>query len=281
MRACMPAACSLHWHMQGERTRTLGYDNWLAAGKKPGPMKSFIHYGWAQGAGCQTRGLPVQRWSWAGGCCGSPAGAAAAGVHGCLMARRPRRHATVPAAFALQLPWLHRASTCTTPPRWPPPAPPAGVQTQTLPACPACPPACPPCRFAGSQGKYVRGAAERTYQVYAWVHERCRCARIREDANERSQKSGRKAVSWRVHELRSCAVPARCGFDSRWGAALVWAKLQICLAVLRRTPRALCPSSLRSCRQRMTEGGLDMPAPILSNLFSSLQKGLEAFEHCR
>lgn len=37
----------------------------------------------------------------------------------------------------------------------------------------------------------------------------------------------------------------------------------------------------RLCRKRITEGGLDMPAPILSTLYSSLQKGLEAFEQCR
>ncbi|KAL4440997.1 hypothetical protein ABPG77_010428 [Micractinium sp. CCAP 211/92] len=61
--------------------------------------------------------------------------------------------------------------------------------------------------FGPSQGKYVRGAAERTYQVFSWVHERC--------------------------------------------------------------------------RHRMVEDGLDMPAPILATMYSSLQKGLEAFEQCR
>ena len=35
------------------------------------------------------------------------------------------------------------------------------------------------------------------------------------------------------------------------------------------------------CRQRMAEGGLDMPAPILASLYASLQKGMESFEHCR
>lgn len=61
--------------------------------------------------------------------------------------------------------------------------------------------------FGPSQGKYVRGAAERTYQVFNWVHERF--------------------------------------------------------------------------RQRMVEGGMDMPAPILSTAYTSLQKGLDAFEQCR
>lgn len=31
----------------------------------------------------------------------------------------------------------------------------------------------------------------------------------------------------------------------------------------------------------MVEDGLDMPAPILATMYSSLQKGLEAFEQCR
>ena len=35
------------------------------------------------------------------------------------------------------------------------------------------------------------------------------------------------------------------------------------------------------CRLRMAEGGLDMPAPILTQIFGALQKGIEAFEHCR
>ncbi|KAL4857841.1 Pentatricopeptide repeat-containing protein [Chlorella vulgaris] len=58
--------------------------------------------------------------------------------------------------------------------------------------------------FANSQGKYVRGAAERLYTLYFLVHERF--------------------------------------------------------------------------RQRLTEGGLDMPAPILSNMYTSLQKGMDGFE---
>lgn len=35
------------------------------------------------------------------------------------------------------------------------------------------------------------------------------------------------------------------------------------------------------CRQRMSEGGLDVPGPVLATLFTSLQKGLDNFEHCR
>ncbi|PRW56008.1 hypothetical protein C2E21_5243 [Chlorella sorokiniana] len=61
--------------------------------------------------------------------------------------------------------------------------------------------------FTNSQGKYVRGAAERVYQVFQWLHARC--------------------------------------------------------------------------RQRMAEGGLDMPAPILATAYQSLSRGLEAFEGCR
>ncbi|KAI3436472.1 hypothetical protein D9Q98_005889 [Chlorella vulgaris] len=61
--------------------------------------------------------------------------------------------------------------------------------------------------FANSQGKYVRGAAERLYTLYFLVHERF--------------------------------------------------------------------------RQRLTEGGLDMPAPILTNMYTSLQKGMDGFEQCR
>ena len=34
-------------------------------------------------------------------------------------------------------------------------------------------------------------------------------------------------------------------------------------------------------RQRMAEGGLDMPAPILATAYQSLSRGLEAFEGCR
>ncbi|KAI7843871.1 hypothetical protein COHA_002419 [Chlorella ohadii] len=60
--------------------------------------------------------------------------------------------------------------------------------------------------FTNSQGKYVRGAAERVYQVFQWVHARC--------------------------------------------------------------------------RQRMVEGGLDMPAPILATAYQSMSRGLEAFEGC-
>lgn len=43
------------------------------------------------------------------------------------------------------------------------------------------------------------------------------------------------------------------------------------------------PRLLRAvlCRQRITEGGLDMPAPILATLYTSLQKGIESFEQCR
>lgn len=33
-------------------------------------------------------------------------------------------------------------------------------------------------------------------------------------------------------------------------------------------------------RLRIAEGGLDMPTPILTQIFGALQKGIEAFEHC-
>jgi hypothetical protein len=34
-------------------------------------------------------------------------------------------------------------------------------------------------------------------------------------------------------------------------------------------------------RLRMAAGGLDMPPPILAQIYGALQKGIEAFEHCR
>ena len=35
------------------------------------------------------------------------------------------------------------------------------------------------------------------------------------------------------------------------------------------------------CRQRTAEGGLGMPAPVLATFYTSLDRGLSAFEQCR
>ena len=61
--------------------------------------------------------------------------------------------------------------------------------------------------FANSQGKYVRGAAERVYQVYFWVHECCR-QRMTEASASASARARVCAQGgggdWRL--LRPCGV---------------------------------------------------------------------------
>lgn len=111
--------------------------------------------------------------------------------------------------------------------------------------------------WQSSQGVYARGSAERVYQV--------------------------GGVGWGAVQLAaagaSCFNPRRGALPMLWRADLT--------APARARP-APCPAPRQvffwtheRCRLRMAEGGLDMPAPILTQIFGALQKGIEAFEHCR
>lgn len=164
--------------------------------------------------------------------------------------------------------------------------------------------------FAASQGKYVRGAAERVYQVRCCTAVLLYCC-INYVIVLHDVLLMYCCCGLLMPGLACGPAPRRCP-ETRTQLGSLIAPLNVQVyhwthERCRRAPPAppacspvclpasfpACPSAIPSyhhcnwfclpppCRQRMCEGGLDMPGPVVATLYASLQKGLDSFEHCR